>query len=156
MTVDPTIAPLAATPLLVGLDPAQQAVVAGTAREVRFDRGQRLFEEGRSAVGCWVVRQGRVALDVHVPGRGTVVVQTLGPGDVVGWSWLVPPHRWQFGAVAEVETRAWALDTDRLRALADRDPAFGYALALRVTATVLDRLQATRARLLDLYGTGRA
>jgi CRP-like cAMP-binding protein len=150
-----TAAQLEGTSLLSRLDTAQQALVAGTAREVRFDRGQRLFEEGRPAVGCWVVRDGRVALDAHVPGRGTVVVQTLGPGDVVGWSWLVRPHRWQFGAMAATDTVACELDTDRLRELADRDPALGYALALRVAETVLDRLQATRARLLDLYRSDR-
>jgi CRP/FNR family transcriptional regulator, cyclic AMP receptor protein len=139
------------TPLLAGLNPDQRARVGDTAREVRFAAGQRLFEEGRPAVGCWVVRDGRVALDLHVPGRGTVVVQTLGPGEVAGWSWLVPPRRWEFGAVATTDTLAWEFDTDRLRTLGQRDPALGYALALGVVESLLHRLQATRARLLDLY-----
>jgi CRP-like cAMP-binding protein len=146
---------LDATPLLARLDAAQRARVAGTGREVRLEPGRRLFDEGRPAVGCWIVCDGSVALDVQVPGRGTVVVQTLGAGDVVGWSWLVPPHRWQLGAVVTADTRAWEFDTERLRELADRDPALGYALALGVAETVLHRLYATRARLLDLYRSDR-
>ncbi|AHH96995.1 hypothetical protein GCM10010174_48470 [Kutzneria viridogrisea] len=94
-------------------------------------------------------------MDAAVPGREPVVVQTLGPGEVVGWSWLVPPHQWHFGAVALSPTTAIALDTRQLRALADHDPNFGYPLAMCLLAVLLDRLQTTRARLLDVYGQHR-
>jgi CRP/FNR family transcriptional regulator, cyclic AMP receptor protein len=96
-----------------------------------------------------------VALDVFIPGRGLVVVQTLGKGDVLGWSWLVPPYRWHFGATATERTTATVLDTAQLHALAKQDPAFGYALATTLFAAMLQRLQATRARLLDLYRSPR-
>jgi CRP/FNR family transcriptional regulator, cyclic AMP receptor protein len=143
--------PLADFPLLSGMSPAHVDLLAATARDVSFTSGDRLFEEGQPANGCWLMLHGCVALDVAVPGRGQVVLQTLGPGDVLGWSWLVPPYRWHFGAVAVAPTSAIALDTDQLRALAERDPSFGYPLAIRLLGVLLDRLQTTRARLLDLY-----
>jgi CRP/FNR family cyclic AMP-dependent transcriptional regulator len=89
------------------------------------------------------------------PGRGAIVIQAFGPGDVLGWSWLVPPRRWHFGAVAVDEVHAVALDTTRLQALADADPALGYPFALGLFEALLQRLQSTRARLLDLYGNPR-
>jgi CRP-like cAMP-binding protein len=141
--------------LLHALTAEQRAEVASTARAVTFRARQRIFEEGESADGCWLIREGRVGLDTAVPGRGTITVQTLGAGDVLGWSWLVQPHRWQFGAVALDDVRAVELDTDRLRALADADPALGYPLVLGLFDAVLARLQSTRARLLDLYGSPR-
>jgi CRP-like cAMP-binding protein len=142
-------------PLLRRLTSAQRAAVASAAREVVFPARQRIFDEGQEADGCWLIKYGRVALDTVAPGRGAIVVQTLGPGDVLGWSWLVPPRRWHFGAVAVDEVQAIALDTTRLKALADADPALGYALALGLFEAVLQRLQSTRARLLDLYGSPR-
>lgn len=142
-------------PLLAGLTGTQRAKVASTAREVSFPARHRIFDEGQEANGCWLISSGRIALDTVVPGRGPIIVQTLGAGDVLGWSWLVPPRRWQFGAVAVEAVAAVELDTVRLRALADADPALGYRLALGLFDAVLQRLQSTRARLLDLYGSPR-
>ena len=80
--------------------PAELELVSTAARTVRFEAGQRLFHEGTPASGCWLIHDGCVALDLMVPGRGQIVVQTLGPGDVLGWSWLLPPYQWHFGAAA--------------------------------------------------------
>ena len=145
--------PLAAFPVFAHLPDAERELISSTAHTVRFAANERLFSEGRPARGCWLIRGGRVALDLAVPGRGQVVVQTLGPGDVLGWSWLVPPYRWHFGATSVLPTTATELDTDQLRALAEQNPRFGYALVLTLFEEVLQRLQATRARLLDLYGS---
>jgi CRP/FNR family cyclic AMP-dependent transcriptional regulator len=142
---------LSAFALLTGLSPTHIAVLSSAAREVSFAAGDRLFEEGAPAKGCWLVQRGCVAIDAGVPGRGPVVVQTVGPGEVVGWSWLVDPPRWHFGALAVAPTVAIELDTDQLRAFAEHDPTFGYPVAVAMLAMVLDRLQTTRARLLDLY-----
>jgi CRP-like cAMP-binding protein len=145
--------PLAAFPVFAQLPEAELELISSTARTVRFAARQRLFSEGQRAQGCWLIEDGRVALDMAVPGRGRVVLQTLGPGDVLGWSWLVPPYRWHYGATAALPTTATELDTDQLRALAEQDPRFGYTLVLTLFEAVLQRLQATRARLLDLYGS---
>ena len=146
---------LAGLPLVGTLTEEQRAKIAGTAREVTFAASERIFDEGQRASGCWLIRSGWIALDTTVPGRGPIVIQTLGPGDVLGWSWLVPPHRWHFGAVAAEQVTAIELNTEKLKTLADADPALGYALALGLFEAVLQRLQSTRARLLDLYGSPR-
>jgi CRP/FNR family cyclic AMP-dependent transcriptional regulator len=138
-------------PVLGRLSPDGLAQLSAAARTVRFAAGERVFSEGELAEGCWLIHDGRIALDLFIPDRGLVVVQTLGAGDVLGWSWLVPPYRWHFGASAAEPTTATVLDTKRLRALADADPAFGYALCLSMFTVIQQRLQATRARLLDLY-----
>jgi CRP/FNR family transcriptional regulator, cyclic AMP receptor protein len=146
---------LAGFALLSRLTWGQRELVARLAREVTFARGTTIFNEGQAADGCWLIHEGRVALETFVPGRGPVVVQTLGPGDVLGWSWLVPPYRWQFTARASEQVAAAELDTARLRELADTDPALGYPLALGLMDAVSARLQATRSRAMDLYGSPR-
>jgi CRP/FNR family cyclic AMP-dependent transcriptional regulator len=95
-----------------------------------------------------------VALEVHDPRRGSIVLETIGPGHVVGWSWLFPPYRWQWDARATEPVGAVAIDGACLRSKAEADPAFGYELMKRLGAVILDRLQAARIRLLDMYGGG--
>ena len=133
--------PLTAYPVFAQLPEAELELIARTARTVRFAARERLFSEGHPAQGCWLIEGGQV------------VVQTLEPGDVLGWSWLGPPYRWHFGATTVLPTTATELDTEQLRALAEQDPGFGYTLVLTLFEAVLQRLQATRARLLDLYGS---
>jgi CRP-like cAMP-binding protein len=142
---------LAGSIIFAGLSTAELELVSAAAHPVRFGTGERLFREGTPAHGCWLIHDGCVALDLMIPGRGRVVVQTLGSGDVLGWSWLLPPYEWHFGAVAVRPTTATELDTDQLRALAEQDSHFGYVLALSLFQACVQRLQATRARLLDLY-----
>ncbi len=147
--------PLDGFPVLGRLSPRQRAAVAGIAREVSYPPGAELFAEGGAAAHCWLIRDGHVALETPVPGRAPVVVQTLGPGDLVGWSWLIPPYEWHYTAAARGPVRAAQLDTARLRALADADPALGYPLTLGLLEAAAARLQSTRPRLLDLYGSPR-
>ena len=137
------------------LTAAQRATIASNARQVRIDSGQRIFEEDQPAVGCWLIHTGLVELTTHVPGRGSVVVHTLGPGDLLGLSWLVPPYRWHFTATAVEPTTATKLDTGRIRRLAADDPTLGYPLILALFEELLTRLQSTRARLLQLYRSPR-
>ena len=92
-----------------------------------------------------------VALEVFTPTRGPVVIETLGPGEVLGWSWLFPPYRWHFDAQAVEPVRAVALDGGCLRGKCEEDPRLGYELTRRFAAIMMDRLQATRLRLLDVY-----
>jgi CRP-like cAMP-binding protein len=133
------------------LSPDHQALLAATAREVRYPAGRLIFAEGSHADRCWLIRDGHVRLDVHVPGRGEAVVQTLGPGDLLGWSWLVPPYLWQFSARAAEPVAAVEFDAAALARCADGDLGFARELNRVLFSTLLERLQATRARLLDLY-----
>ena len=89
---------------------------------------------------------------MHEPGRVPLVIDRIGPGQAVGWSWMFPPYRWHFDARALEPVGAISVDAECLRAKAEADPAFGYLLMKRIAAVMLDRLQATRVRLLDVYG----
>ncbi|MFD5256352.1 Crp/Fnr family transcriptional regulator [Streptomyces bobili] len=121
------------------------------AREVSFEAGTRLFEEGRKADRFWIVRTGTVALDLHVPGRQAAVVESLGHGELVGWSWHFAPYKWQLGAEAMSPVRAYEFDADAVRAMCADDPEFGRAIAAWVGRVVAHRLHTSRVRLLDLY-----
>ncbi|WP_084467203.1 Crp/Fnr family transcriptional regulator [Nocardia arthritidis] len=136
---------------LAALSKEELGTLAGAGRHVAFPAGYRVIEEGRPADRCWLIRHGRILLDARVPGRGDIVLQTLSGGDLLGWSWLVPPYRWHFGAMAAEPVEAVEFEAATLRKLADQDPRFGQALTLMLFEALLDRLQATRARLLDLY-----
>lgn len=140
---------LAAHPFLAGMPPEQVAQLAPWARRRLFHARARIFSEGGHAERCWLIREGRVTLDAQVPGRGEVVVDTLGPGSVLGWSWLFPPYRWHFGAVAAEQTLAVELDAPGLRRLSEEDPRLGRELYRRFLDVVVDRLQATRRRMLE-------
>ncbi|MFF0533333.1 Crp/Fnr family transcriptional regulator [Nocardia amikacinitolerans] len=147
----PTGDELAAFERLAALSREQLHILAGAGRDVAFPAGHRIIGEGLVADRCWLIRSGRILLDAQVPGRGGVVLQTLDSGDVLGWSWLVPPYRWHFGAVTAEPVEAIEFEAQTLAELADQDPRFGHALTLMLFEALLERLQATRARLLDLY-----
>jgi CRP-like cAMP-binding protein len=126
--------------------------IAGHASVQHFPADTVLFTEGGPAERLYLVVTGRVALQLHVPGRGEHVVDTVDECDTVGWSWMLPPYLWFFDARAVTDVVAVVVDAAALRREADADPAFGYALLQRVTAVMLHRLQAARVRLVDLYG----
>ncbi|MGW1061205.1 cyclic nucleotide-binding domain-containing protein [Micromonospora rubida] len=126
--------------------------LTGYARPVVWHPGHRLFQAGQPAERFWLVRGGEVALDFSVPGRGDVGIEAIGPGGVLGWSWLFPPYRWQFGAVAVRRSTAVEFTAVGVRRLMESDDAFGRQLTARFMSVVVDRLQAARVRLLDLYG----
>ncbi|MCI0383131.1 cyclic nucleotide-binding domain-containing protein [Streptomyces sp. CNQ085] len=122
------------------------------AREAAFRSVTRIFEEGERADRFWIIRSGTVALDLQVPGRGRAVVETVGAGALLGWSWLCPPRQWHLGAETRGPVHAWEFDAGAVRDLCAEDPVLGLALVTAVAETIGDRLRATRTRLLDLYG----
>jgi CRP/FNR family transcriptional regulator, cyclic AMP receptor protein len=141
---------------MVDLPPTAVEQVAGCSRNVAFAAGQLLLAEGDPADTLYLIRRGRVGIEVYAPGYGPVVIETVGPRGEVGWSWLFPPYRYHFDARAIEPVGAVAVDGICLRNKADAEPALGYALMKRVSGILLERLQATRVRLLDLYGSNRA
>jgi CRP-like cAMP-binding protein len=143
---------LAVLPVFEGLDDATLRFIAGCGVNTRFAPGDFLLREGEPAETFYVLRAGRVALEIDAPPRGPVIVETLGPGEVVGWSWLFPPYRWHFDVVALEPVRAIAFDGGCLRRKCDEDPRLGLELTRRFAGMIVTRLQATRLRLLDLYG----
>ena len=135
-----------------GLGPEYRALLAGCATNVRFNPQEFIFREGDGADTFYVIRHGKVALGVHVPGRGFETIQTVDQGDVLGWSWLFEPYHWHFDARVLVLTRAIAFDGQCLRDKCDTDHEFGYAMMKRFGQIIIQRLQATRLQSLDLYG----
>ncbi|WP_308345472.1 cyclic nucleotide-binding domain-containing protein [Streptomyces sp. ISL-94] len=121
------------------------------AREVNFREGARIFDEGAKADSFWIVRSGTVTLEIPMAGRRPAPVENLGPGELVGWSWLFPPYVWQLSAEAMTPVRAYEFDGPGVRMLMDADPAFGSAIGHWVGRVLSLRLQQTRTRLLDLY-----
>jgi CRP/FNR family transcriptional regulator, cyclic AMP receptor protein len=143
---------VAESPIFEGLTRDQLAFIAGCAQNVGFVQGERLFREGDPADTFFLVRKGRVALSTHAPARGSVVIETLDPGEIVGWSWIFPPYVWHFDARAVDDVRAIAFDGACLRGKCETDSALGYELMRRFAGVMIDRLLHTRLRLLDLYG----
>ncbi|MEU9075794.1 cyclic nucleotide-binding domain-containing protein [Kitasatospora sp. NPDC048538] len=143
------------TDLLAGLATAHRDRLLALGRDVAWPDGTRIFEEGGPADRFWLVRSGLVALDVHAPGRGALVVETLGDGELLGWSWMFEPYRWQLGAVARGAVEATEFDARAVREAMDDDPAFGLDLMRLIGAQAIGpRLHAARTRLLDLYTGG--
>jgi CRP/FNR family transcriptional regulator, cyclic AMP receptor protein len=121
--------------------------LAAIATHITLPAGHRLFEEGGPADKFWLIDAGQVSVDVLIPGDGKVTIERLGRGDVLGLSWLQPPYRWQYGAITTQPMQAFEFDARDVRAMCERDPAFGYAVVKRFMAVAARRLQATRARL---------
>jgi CRP-like cAMP-binding protein len=135
-----------------GMSQEYVQTLVGCASNARFAAGETIVREGDHADKFFLVRSGRVAIELFVTGRGPVTVQTLDEGDVVGWSWLVAPYVWRFDARALDLTRVIALDGACLRGKCDADPKLGYELLKRFAYVMTERLQATRLQLLDMYG----
>lgn len=147
---------IATSPVFEGMSEEYLKLVAGCGRNVHFDTDAYLLREGDPADTFFLIRHGTVALEVHGPGRGALVIETLHSGDAVGWSWLFAPYRWQLDARTTESCSLVALDGACLRGKCEDDHELGYQLMSRFAADLVDRLQATRMQLLDVYGTARA
>lgn len=147
---------LADVPFFAGLRASELELLAGCAKNVHFAQGDVLFREGDPANAFYVVRGGSVALETFAPARGGMTIETIDAGEVIGWSWLFAPYRWHFDARALSPVRATVFDGECLRGKCEQDPALGYDLMKRFAQVLIERLQWTRLRLLDVYGDGRA
>ena len=142
---------LAAHPFFKDLKPSSMALVVGCASNVRFDEGTTIFREGEEATRFYVVREGKVALDLLIPGHGPVIVETVEDGEVLGWSWLFPPYLWRFNARVVEPVRAIALDGTCLRNKCEADHDFGYDRMTRFARLMQDRLSALTLQVTDVY-----
>lgn len=137
-----------AHPFFAGLRRRYLYILAESASQAAFAPDQFLFREGEPANGCYLIQKGRVALETHNPRHRAILIQSLGSGDVLGWSWLFPPFAWHFSARAIDTVKAIVLNGGHLLAAADNDHDFGYELMKRVSRLVIERLQVTRSRFL--------
>lgn len=143
---------LADHPLLRGCEPRYIGLLADCARNVQFNRDELIFRQGEEADQFYLIRRGRVALEIPTRECGSIILQTAGKGDFLGWSWMITPYRWHFDARAVEFTHAVALDGKRLREKCEADHHLGYEVIRRVAGIMEQRLQATRLQLLDIYG----
>lgn len=137
---------------VAGMSEEHSATVAGCAKNVLFEPGAYIIREGQSADEFHLIRDGHVALEIYAPRRGSHVLQTLGPNDILGASWIVPPYRWTSDARATDRVRAFAFDAKCLRDKCEADPALGYALMKRFVPMLVQRMSAARMQALDLFG----
>ena len=143
---------LAEHPFLKGLKQEHLELLVGCASNVRFEAGAFVFRQGQEANHFYILRDGKVAVELFAPQKGAVAIDTYGEGDVLGWSWLIPPYHWRFDARAIEPTRAISLDARCMRAKCEADHELGYELMQRFARIIEQRLDATRWQLLDVYG----
>ncbi len=152
-TLEPIVAEL---PLFKGLKPEHIRLISGCASNARYDAGTFIGREGHPAEKFWVLREGRMALQIHAPGRGPITILTLGENEAVGWSWLVPPYRLRFDIHVVQATRALVFDGKCLRGKFANDHELGYEMMTRFSGMIMRRLDAMTLQLLDLYGDHHA
>ena len=143
---------LAEHPFLRDLDGKYLPVLAASAESARFLPGSYLLRERRPASTFYLIQEGKVALEVNGAERGQIVIETIGAGECLGWSWLFPPYTWHFSARAMETVVAIALDSQDVRDQCEADHSLGYEMMKRIAGVLMVRLQATRFALLDVYG----
>ncbi len=126
--------------------------LADCAKNVVFEPGATICTEGTAATGFYAIRSGRVNVGIHVPYKGLSVIETRRDGDVIGWSWLFAPYRWQIDAVAADRVRAIALHADCLLPYFEEHPFAGYRVTTAFAQVMEENIHSSRLRLLDLYG----
>jgi len=139
-------------PLFQGMMPEHLELLAGCASNTVFEPGDSLGRQGEAADNFWIIREGRVALEIHVPGRGPITIQTQSEDDVVGWSWLLPPYQWHFDVRALTRTRALQMNARCIRDKCALNLGLGHDLMVRFSQLIVQRLEATQLQLLDVYG----
>ena len=136
-------------PFLSDFRPEHLDILSECAQETVFEPGEVIFREGQIADKFYLLQRGGVILELHQAQREDVPIQTIGGGDVLGWSWLFPPFTWHFQARALSRTEAIVLNGPHLVVACNANHEFGYELMKRVAHVVLKRLQATRKKLLE-------
>lgn len=142
---------IAQHPFFVGLDDGFTNLMVSCASNVRFKTGTYILKEGDAANTFYLIRQGKVAVEVRAPQHKPIIISTVGVGELLGWSWLLPPFQWKFHARAVDDVRAIALDGKCLRTKCEENHDLGYEILKRFAQIIEQRLEATRLQLLDLY-----
>ena len=132
------------------------ATLAGCASTTTIPADEVIFRQQQETDFFYVVRSGKVAVDIHSGEENPLTIQTLGAGSILGWSWIFPPYLWQFDARAIEDTEVIKMDARCVRKKIDGDPRLGFDLMQRFSLIMLERLQATRLQLLDMYGPAKA
>jgi len=138
---------IAVHPFLAGMPDRYLERLSHWSHRSMFHAGSRIMREGDKADRFWLIRSGEIRLDAAVPDAEPILIDTLGAGTVLGWSWMFPPYRWRYGATATVDTLTIEFDGSGVRRVCEDDPRIGYELTRRFAGVLVERLQATRTRL---------
>jgi CRP-like cAMP-binding protein len=147
---------LADHPFLKGLSEEHLRILEDCSMRRVFEAGEVIFREGDLANRFYLILSGSVVLESAREGASPIDVQTIGPGDVLGWSWLFPPYSWRHDARAVERTEAIFLYGTRIRAKCEEQPALGYELIKRMSLVIIQRLQATRKELVRVISKNEA
>jgi len=142
---------LEAHPFFKELKPEFLDFIVGCASNVRFKEGETILREGEPADKFYLIRQGKVAIEISATPQRSITIQTISNGEILGWSWLIPPHRYRFNARALEDTRAIALDGKCLRGKCEENHELGYELLKRLANVFTQRLEETRRQLINIY-----
>ena len=143
---------IAKVELFKDLRPEHLRLIAGCASNVRYEPDTFAGRAGDDADRFWVIRQGRMALELFTPGRGAITVATIGEGDVVGFSWLLPPYQLHFDIHVLTATGALLFDGRCLRGKFGSDAVLGYEMLNRFSRIIVSRIEAMSLQLMDIYG----
>jgi len=139
-------------PAFKDLSPEHTAIVAKYASAQQFKAGVLIFNQDEPADQFFMITEGKVTVEIPALYGAPVIIETLGSGEVLGWSWLFPPYKWHFAARAAEDTTTFQIDGKRLRQECDQDPVLGYAVVMCVAKFMMERLSASRQRVMDLFG----
>lgn len=134
-------------PFLKAFSPDQAEALCLLATEVRFASGELILRQHGAADGFYLIEEGEVSLEYELPNKETVLIQKIGPGELLGLSWLFEPYRWEFNAIAINPVRAKFLRAADVRKKCDQDSKLGYKLMEEIARVLTERLQAARHRL---------
>lgn len=135
-----------------GLPAEDIAFIAGCAKNVVFREQQMIAHQGAPADEFYLIREGQVSITLEIPPQRTFVFRTLGPNEILGFSWLVPPYQWPFTAYATTLTHAIAIHGTCLREKCENNPHLGFELMKRLVHVLVKGEDASRLQLLDVYG----
>jgi CRP/FNR family transcriptional regulator, cyclic AMP receptor protein len=138
-------------PFLAGMNDTQLALLTDCAIAAHFKPGQVILREGELANRFYLIESGKVVLESGEDFGESVIVESIGPGDLLGWSWMFPPYTWRFTARAVEPTEAIFFYGTILREYCERDPTLGYDLFKRMAPVMIKRMQAARGRMLAIH-----
>ena len=149
--VEPLSTRVALHPFLAGMNRKQLALLTDCAIAVHFEKGQIIFREGEMANRFYLIEAGKVVLESSEGLGNPAIIDTISPGDLLGWSWMFPPYTWQFTARAVEPTAAIFFYGTILREYCEKDHSLGYELLKRMSAVMVKRLQAARKNMLAFH-----
>ena len=150
MNIEQIAMRVALHPFLAGMNRVQLTLLTDCAMTTHFKKGQTILREGDFANRFYLIESGKVVLESLDASGEPLVIETIGPGDLLGWSWMFPPYTWQFTARAVEATAAIFFYGTILREYCEKDHSLGYELLKRMSAVMVKRLQAARKNMLAL------